>query len=150
MLQSTQPNRKGVGANSRPSAKERIRTLQERQSKGADSRRPSAFSPDGRHGLLRGLLLSVGNVLARDESGSLSRVSLSELRRGLSDFLTASRLDEKEFLEGGTRRSGAKAASSNGSVIGEQERRVIQMKRKASDEMVAQRLRASKELSDAV
>ncbi len=120
--------------------------------KAVSPQRKPAFSPNGRHGALRGLLISVGNVLARDESGSLSRVSLNELRRGLSDFLGASRQDEREFLEAGTSSRSASAASTGGPATGddEKERRRKQALAKKRDDLAVEKLRAYREAQGGV
>ncbi len=142
MLQSRQANRKqraGTGSEANPRTRANPQALGKEE-----SRRSAPFSPVGRHGALRGLLLSVGNVLARDESGSLSRVSLNELKKGLSDFLSASRLDENEFLGVGTSRSAA-AASTRRGVTGDVDEKA-RVKRQAlarmRDEAIIARLKA--------
>lgn len=118
MSQSQGPNPKGAGT----ASWRRGTTLKEREiqrAKGASSPSPRPFSPEGRHAGLRVKLLEVGNVLGRDEPASLSRVSLGELSKALSDFLGASILDEREppfeSPEGGTRPpSRAVSATSGG------------------------------------
>ncbi len=77
---------------------------------------PAPFSPFGRHAVLKGLLLRVGGELARDEEGSLSRVSLGALRSALSDFLReAGATGANRYVSSGgstSRRSGSRGTAS--------------------------------------
>ncbi len=122
-------------------------TTRKTRQESSQGERPPPMSPVGRHGVLRGLLLSVGNVLARDDNGSLSKVSLSILRKGLSDFLAASRLDEAdEFRAAGTRRSGP-VASTRGVTGGDDEkvRAKKKLQRRAQDDAITARLALQRE-----
>ncbi len=113
--------------------------------KGELSQRKPPFSPHGVHGELRALLLSVGNVLARDEPPSLSRVSLSSLRAALSDFLGASVPDEAEELEDGTSRPSGhsrRVQASGGETKEQREQRMKRLKRRAADDIIIARLKA--------
>ncbi len=88
-LQSDRETKTGAAESSRPRRNARVSDAQ-RKARSSEAR-SFPFSPQGRHGALRGLLLQVGDVLGRDKDASLSAVSLQGLRKALSDFLGESR-----------------------------------------------------------
>ncbi len=148
MSQPTYQPRRAAG---RSRSKTSTRTSPETAKGGSSPAKRPPFSPNGSHGALRGLLLSVGNVLARDENVLLSKVSLSILRKGLSDFLSASRQDEGDYV-GGTSHTG-RQASTAGSGAGRhqktpEETKIAQKKlltRRAQDDIIIARLKKTRE-----
>ncbi len=140
--QADYPQRADAGRRARP----RSKTANGRESgqiKDGDSP-PKPLSPRGRHGALRVKLLDVGNVLARDIDGSLSRVSLSGLLTALSDFLRDAGTSERADLGGGTPRSGSsptRGQAGGGETKDQRATRMKRLQRKASDDLIISRLR---------
>ncbi len=136
------------GAGPRSGGKIRSKNSRKTDEGGTSPQRKPPFSPGGRHGELRALILSVGNVLARDEENLLSRVSLSGLRAALSGFLVSAGQDERESLAAGTSRSagaGRAGEASRGQsreTSEQRERRVKRLKRVAQDQEIIERMRA--------
>ncbi len=108
MSQSDRGLTRGVAERSRPSSSKRT----VRAPKEVLSQDQAPFSPFGRHARVRGLLLEVGGVFARDADESLSEVSIRALRSALQTFLSESRASDspgtrgKGSLEGSTSRRG--------------------------------------------
>ncbi len=117
MSTKSRGKRAGAAEASQPTPKERrISNPSGSEASKADS---PPFSPFGKHSVVRALLLAVGGVLSRDEDGSLSGVSVNELRRALSTFLSQSRASDgrPKPRKGSSEGSTSKADRSEGSKV---------------------------------
>ncbi len=118
-----------------------------RRSRDSAAKQPPPFSPLGRHGALRALLLEVGNVLSRDVDGSLSRVSLSALRLELSTFVKVSRQDAGvgEVSVGSSTTRKQRGSGASGALSGSEaaERAAKRSLREANDAKIITRLKGA-------
>ncbi len=128
----------GAAEASQPSPKgKRIGQRFEKGKSGQEQ--PPAFSPWGRHSVLRGLLLRVGDALKADEDGSLSKVSLQGLRSALSDFLQETRdVPGRASSAGTTSGRSSRAAGNRGDDLEKQRQRAV---KRAANKALAERLR---------